>query len=96
MNDSTERGFALLEMVCVPAIIALAAVLTPVIPHETSSAAAPKSARFRVLTEIGFNDGRRTSSDVVIALGGNEDPYRVLSWRDDVASGTGSRKRTGL
>jgi general secretion pathway protein H len=37
MSDSAERGFTLLEMVCVLAIIALlAAVLLPVIPHETS------------------------------------------------------------
>jgi general secretion pathway protein H len=36
MNDA-ERGFTLLEMVCVLAIIALlAAVLLPFIPHETS------------------------------------------------------------
>jgi general secretion pathway protein H len=37
MNDVDERGFTLLEMVCVLAIIALlAAVLLPFIPHETS------------------------------------------------------------
>jgi general secretion pathway protein H len=37
MNDNAERGFTLLEMVCVLAIIALlAAVLLPVIPRETS------------------------------------------------------------
>src|ERR1700761_9837282 len=37
MSDHGERGFTLLEMVCVLAIIALlAAVLLPFIPHETS------------------------------------------------------------
>src|SRR5580698_2865711 len=37
MSDVAERGFTLLEMVCVLAIIALlAAVLLPFIPHETS------------------------------------------------------------
>jgi len=37
MNDTTQRGFTLLEMVCVLAIIALlAAVLLPFIPHQTS------------------------------------------------------------
>src|SRR6478752_10219155 len=37
MNDATQRGFTLLEMVCVLAIIAmLAAVLLPLIPHQTS------------------------------------------------------------
>src|ERR1700749_2288591 len=37
MRDGGERGFTLLEMVCVLAIIALlSAVLLPFIPHETS------------------------------------------------------------
>lgn len=37
MNDEAQRGFTLLEMVCVLAIIALlAAVLLPFIPRETS------------------------------------------------------------
>ena len=37
MNDGGERGFTLLEMVCVLAIIALlAAVLLPIVPRETS------------------------------------------------------------
>jgi general secretion pathway protein H len=37
MSDVAERGFTLLEIVCVLAIIALlAAVLLPFIPHETS------------------------------------------------------------
>ena len=37
MSELGQRGFTLLEMVCVLAIIALlAAVLLPFIPHETS------------------------------------------------------------
>ncbi len=37
MSDDAERGFTLLEMVCVLAIIAmLAAVLLPLIPRQTS------------------------------------------------------------
>jgi general secretion pathway protein H len=37
MSDEAIRGFTLLEMVCVTAIIAmLAAVLLPLIPHQTS------------------------------------------------------------
>jgi general secretion pathway protein H len=37
MSDVAERGFTLLEIVCVLAIVALlAAVLLPFIPHQTS------------------------------------------------------------
>src|SRR5260221_1281522 len=37
MSDGAERGFTLLEMVCVLALIAImAAVLLPFIPHQTS------------------------------------------------------------
>jgi general secretion pathway protein H len=37
MTDNAQRGFTLIEMVCVLAIIGLmAAVLLPLIPHETS------------------------------------------------------------
>ena len=37
MNRASERGFTLLEMVCVLALIAMmAAVLLPFIPHHTS------------------------------------------------------------
>jgi general secretion pathway protein H len=37
MSDEAERGFTLLEMVCVLAVIAmLAAVLLPLIPRQTS------------------------------------------------------------
>jgi general secretion pathway protein H len=37
MSDVAERGFTLLEIVCVLAIIALlATVLLPLVPHETS------------------------------------------------------------
>lgn len=39
MNDTGERGFTLLEMVCVLAIIAmLSAVLFPLVPRQTSRA----------------------------------------------------------
>jgi general secretion pathway protein K len=62
---------------------AIAAALGP----AQASAAIPKSTSFRVLTTVKFDNGRRTSSDVVIALGEGKDPYRVLSWQDDAAAG---------
>jgi general secretion pathway protein K len=70
-------------------------------PGDASSPAkanAPtaKSTSYRVETTINFNDGRRTISEVVIALGDKDDPYRVLSWQDDVEPRATPRKRTGL
>jgi general secretion pathway protein K len=55
-----------------------------------------KSSSYRIETTINFNDGRRTASEVVIALGDKEDPYRVLSWQDDLEPRVVLRKRTGL
>jgi general secretion pathway protein K len=43
-----------------------------------------KSACYRIEAAISFGNGRRTGSEVVIALGDKAEPYRVLSWQDDV------------
>jgi general secretion pathway protein K len=53
-------------------------------PVPASDAATAKSLCYRIETTISFNSGRRTSSEVVIALGDKVEPYRVLSWQDDV------------
>jgi general secretion pathway protein K len=60
------------------------------------NATTAKSASYRIETTINFNDGRRTASEVVIAFGDEAEPYRVLSWQDDVEPRAISRKRTGL
>jgi general secretion pathway protein K len=65
---------------------AIAAALGP----AKASATLPKSKSFRVLTTLQFDNGRRTASEVVITLGGDKDPFHVLSWQDDV---TGLRSR---
>jgi general secretion pathway protein K len=49
-----------------------------------SAAPAAKSPCYRIQMTIGFANGRRTASDVVIALGDKAEPYRVLAWQDDV------------
>jgi general secretion pathway protein K len=67
------------------------AIATALGPAQ-ASATVPKSAAFRILTTIQFDNGRRMSSEVVIALGGEKDPYRVLSWQDDVETGRRSRQ----
>jgi general secretion pathway protein K len=62
-------------------------------PGDTTTA---KSASYRIETTINFNNGRHAASEVVVALGDKEDPYRVLSWQDDVEPRAALRKRTGL
>ena len=66
-------------------------------PAQSNEATA-KSSAYRIETTINFNDGRRAASEVVIAIGDKdkEDPYRVLSWQDDLEPGVVLRKRTCL
>jgi len=73
-----------------------ATAVSPTPPQVNSTAA--KSAAYRIETAINFNDGRRTASEVVIVLGDKEkeDPYRVLSWQDDVEPRARARKRAAL
>jgi general secretion pathway protein K len=37
----------------------------------------------RVRTTIAFDNGRQAATEAVILLDGGDDPYRILSWRDD-------------
>ena len=67
------------------------AIATALGPARASATIA-KSISFRILTTVQFDNGRRMSSEVVIALGGEKDPYRVLSWQDDVETGRRSRQ----
>jgi general secretion pathway protein K len=48
-------------------------------------ASTAKSPCYRVETTIRFRNGLRNTSEVVIAMGDKVEPYRVLSWQDDVA-----------
>jgi general secretion pathway protein K len=61
----------------------MATIATALGPAQ-ASATIEKSDSFRILTNVEFDNGRHTSSEVVIGLGGEEDPYRVLSWQDEV------------
>jgi general secretion pathway protein K len=40
----------------------------------------------RVKTMIAFDNGREAAAEVVILLDGGDDPYKILSWRDDGGS----------
>jgi general secretion pathway protein K len=48
------------------------------------SVVAAKSPCYRVETVIRFATGRRSISEVVILPGDDHEPYRVLSWQDDI------------
>jgi general secretion pathway protein K len=54
-----------------------------------------KSTSYRIEATINFSNGRRTASVVAIALGDKDEPYRVLSWQDDVEPSPGVRKPRG-
>jgi len=84
-------------------------------PAAKAAGTLPQGKSFRVLTALRFDNGRRTSSEVVIALSAdkgkeqdknkdnnrsnNKDkdkgPYTILSWQDDVESGTRSVRQAG-
>jgi general secretion pathway protein K len=53
-------------------------------PLPSGDASTAKSSCYRIEATISYRDGRKTTSEVVIALGDNAEPYRVLSWQDDV------------
>jgi general secretion pathway protein K len=71
------------------------------LPATNASAPAPqnapatKSPCYRVRSIINFSNGRRTVSDVVIALGDKVEPYRVLSWQDGVELRDEMQRRRG-
>ena len=56
------------------------------------SAKIPESKSYRVVTTLRFDNGRRATSEAVIALGGDKEPFHVLSWQNDVETGLRSPK----
>ncbi|HVX78693.1 MAG TPA: type II secretion system minor pseudopilin GspK [Bradyrhizobium sp.] len=72
----------------------------PFAATDTSAAAqkntpTAKSPCYRVRAIIHFSNGRRTASEVVIALGDKVEPYHVLSWQDDLELRGGMQGRRG-
>ena len=52
-------------------------------PGANPTAAPPASKTSRVTVRLDFDNGRRTSAEVVVLLIQNgKEPYRILSWRD--------------
>jgi general secretion pathway protein K len=70
---------------------AIAAALGP----AQAGATIPNSKSFRIVMALKFDNGSRTSSEVVIALGDDKDPYHVLSWQDDTIANYRPRKLAG-
>jgi len=70
---------------------------TPAKADAPAPAASAKSPCYRIEASISLSNGRRTRSEAVIALGNQAEPYRVLSWQDDVEPRGGDlRKPRGL
>jgi general secretion pathway protein K len=44
------------------------------------------SNAFRVTIDIAFHDGWRTGSEVVILLDAADEPFQILSWRNDITA----------
>ena len=58
--------------------------LLALIPTEGSPATVEPGKAIRVLVGVQFDSGTRTTAEIVILLADDGDePYRVLSWRDD-------------
>ncbi|BBB96332.1 general secretion pathway protein GspK [Bradyrhizobium elkanii] len=53
-------------------------------PNQQSAASTAQSPCYRIAISIRFRNGHRTTSEAVIALGDKVEPYRVLSWQNDV------------
>ena len=51
---------------------------------DQAGATVEGSDAIRVTVGVAFDNGRQTISEVIIYLGADDEPYRVLSWRNDV------------
>jgi general secretion pathway protein K len=72
----------------------MAAIATALGPAQ-ANATIEKSDFYRILARVKFDNGRQTSSEVVIGLAAEEDPYRVLSWQDEVEAGRQPKRVDG-
>jgi general secretion pathway protein K len=65
--------------------------------QDQAGATIEGSDAVRVRVRIAFDNGRQAASEVVVLLNADEEPYRVLSWRDDIdAAAAGQRAAQGL
>ncbi|WP_050631334.1 hypothetical protein [Bradyrhizobium viridifuturi] len=52
--------------------------------NPQGAASTAQSPCYRIAISIRFRNGHRTTSEAVIALGDKAEPYRVLSWQNDL------------
>jgi len=60
------------------------AAISAALGGANGAATAQKSQAYRIRVALRFPDGRESASEVVIGLKAKDDPYRVLSWQNDV------------
>jgi general secretion pathway protein K len=70
---------------------AVAAALGP----AKEAAKLPEPKAFRVAIVLRFDNGRRSSTEAVISLGKDKEPYNVLFWQDEAEIGTRSSRQAG-
>jgi general secretion pathway protein K len=62
-----------------------------------SLAAGEQQAAIRVMVRVNFDNGRRRAAEVVVLVNGEGDePYRVLSWQDDIEDPADFRFAAGV
>jgi general secretion pathway protein K len=59
-----------------------AAIAKALGPAASKAATAKNSKAYRILVRLHLFDDREAASEVVIRMGGGDDPYQVLSWQD--------------
>jgi general secretion pathway protein K len=62
-----------------------------------AAATLPEAKAYRVLATMRFDNGRRSATEAVIALGRekDKDPYKVLAWQDQAETGDRPVRRAG-
>ncbi|WP_024516020.1 type II secretion system protein GspK [Bradyrhizobium sp. Tv2a-2] len=60
------------------------AAMSAALGGPNGGAGVAKSEAYRLRVHLRFPDGRETTSEVVIGLKAKDDPYRMLSWQNDV------------
>jgi general secretion pathway protein K len=64
-----------------------AAIAKALGPAASKAATAKNSKAYRILVRLHFPNDREAASEVVIRMGGGDDPYQVLSWQDVAVHG---------